>query len=84
MHLNIKDSEVHQLAVRLAQKTKKNITQAVKEALVYKLNTLEREQNRKNLTEDLLNIGQRCASYARIDFRSHGDFLYDEHGLPKK
>ncbi|MYD93397.1 MAG: transcription factor [Chloroflexi bacterium] len=49
---------------------------------------LEREERGRGveaLASELLAIGRRCASRLREGPSAveHGDFLYDEHGLPK-
>lgn len=83
MHLNIKSDEAHTLAVKLAQLTGESITTAVIEAIRDKLVSEERRRNKELLAAELLEIGRRCATLGRHDFRSHGEFLYDEHGLPR-
>jgi hypothetical protein len=47
---------------------------------------LEREQRRRDneaLVGELMAIVRRVASYPRKDRRSHGEFLYDQRGLPR-
>lgn len=84
MHLNIKHHETHKLAAELAKLRGTSISQAVTDAIREKLEEEKRRSNREALAKELLEIGRRCAAHARRDRRSHGDFLYDERGLPKK
>ena len=78
MSLNIKNEETYQLARELADLTGETMTGAVTVALRERL---EREKRVKELHA----IGEHCASLLRDGPSAveHGDFLYDEHGLPK-
>ena len=85
MSLNIKNEEACRLAGELARLTGETMTGAITVAL---RDRLEREKRRRNVdarVRSLLAIGQRCA--ARLgpgpSAVEHGDFLYDEQGLPK-
>jgi antitoxin VapB len=86
MSLNIKNSEAHALATRLAQKTGETLTDAVTTALRERLDRLERTadvneqryQALKALVKDSRGLWRD--SLLTID---HGDLLYDERGLPK-
>ena len=85
MSLNIKNEETCRLAGELARLTGETMTGAITVAL---RDRLEREKRRRNAdarVRSLLAIGQRCA--ARLgpgpSAVEHGDFLYDEQGLPK-
>ncbi len=82
MSLSIKNEETCRLARELAGLTGETITEAVTVALRERL---EREQSVEERVRELHAIGQRCAALLRdgpsaVD---HGDFLYDERGLPK-
>ena len=76
--LNIKNEETCKLARELADLTGETVTDAITVALKERL---EREKRVKELHA----IGEHCASLLRDGPSAveHGDFLYDEHGLPK-
>lgn len=44
-----------------------------------------KKSKRKATVEEIIKFGRRCAAHAKesISSLSHGDFLYDERGLPK-
>ena len=83
MSLNIKNEEAHQLAAALAELTGETLTKAVTEALRERLERI-RKQRRKATAAELLDIGRRCAAHCKepVSSLDHGDFLYDERGLP--
>ena len=78
MSIYIKDEETCRLADELARLTGETVTDAIAAALRERL---EREKRVKELHA----IGEHCASLLRDGPSAveHGDFLYDEHGLPK-
>lgn len=85
MGLNSKNEETHRLAGELAQLTGETMTGAITVALRERL---ERERPQRSVEErvrELRAIGQRCASLLRDgpSAAEHGDYLYDERGLPK-
>jgi antitoxin VapB len=84
MSLNIKNEETYQLATKLAGLTGETMTNAVTVALRERLERLRR-QKRKATVAEMMEIGKRCAAHIRepISSLDHGDFLYDERGLPK-
>ena len=81
MALNIKDGETDRLARELARVTGETITEALKKALIERL---ERTRPRKlSRLEELNQIALRCAALPDIDRRSPNEILgYDENGLP--
>ena len=83
MSLNIKDEEAHRMARQLARLTKESMTTAVREALRERLERVRGGGMSK--AERILKIGRECAAQLQEPFRSvdHGEFLYDEKGLPK-
>jgi antitoxin VapB len=85
MPLSIEDDQTDELARRLAGLTGETITTAVKEALRERLEREGRRRGKAGRAGRLLEIGQRCAAHMPEPARSldHGDFLYDEQGLPK-
>jgi antitoxin VapB len=83
MRLNIKSQEAHDLAVELARLTGETMTKAVTEAIRERLDREQRRRDEEARVAELLAIARRVASYPRKDRRSHGEFLYDERGLPR-
>ncbi len=84
MSLNVKDPEAHRLASAIASATGETLTRAVIRALEEKLERLgNRGRDPAKLLADLKAIAQSAAPYVKRPYQEHGDFLYDEHGLPK-
>lgn len=85
MSLNIKNKETCRLAGELARLTGETMTGAITVALKERLERERRERSVEARTRELHVIGQRCARLLRDGPSAveHGDFLYDEHGLPK-
>lgn len=85
MSLNIKNPEAHKLATELAKLTGASLTEAVTQALREKLNRVKKREPDPKLVETLLRIGQDCASRLSPEAKAidHGEYLYDEKGLPK-
>ena len=85
MSLNIKSEEAHQLARELAQLTGETMKGAVTVALRERLARERRERSVEARVQRLLAIGERCASMMGDGPSAveHGDFLYDERGLPR-
>lgn len=85
MGLNIKNEETCALARELADLTGETMTGAISVALSERLEREKRERDKEALLRDVRAIAERCA--ARLgpgpSAVEHGDFLYDEHGLPK-
>ena len=82
MSLNIKNEETCRLARELAELTGETITGAVTVALRERL---ERERKVQAKLRAMRVIAKRCAALSRdgLSAVEHGDFLYDERGLPK-
>ena len=85
MSLNIKNEETCQLASELAHLTGETMTSAITVALKERLEREKSERSTEARVQRLLAIGQRCASMLGDGPSAveHGDFLYDERGLPK-
>ena len=85
MSLNIKNEETHRLARELAELTGETMTGAITAALIERLEREKRERSIEERVRELHAIGQRCASMLRPGPSAveHGDFLYDERGLPR-
>jgi len=85
MSLNIKREETCQLAAELATLTGENRTEAITAALRERLERVRREQTVEARMRDTEAIARRCAELMGPGPGStdHGDWLYDERGLPK-
>ena len=85
MSLNIKNDETCRLARELADLTGESMTGAITVALRERLERETRRQDKDALLKDMRAIAKRCA--ARLgpgpSAVEHGDYLYDERGLPK-
>ena len=80
VQLNIKSAKAYALAQRLSAATGESLTDAVTNALDERLRGLEKTQRRHEL-ETLLK-GSRARWKPDMLATDHGDFLYDETGLP--
>ena len=84
MSLNIKNEITCQLICELAQLTNETKTAAITIAVRERLERENRRRDFKTRLRETTAIAERCAklmaSSPPID---HGDFLYDEHGMPK-
>jgi antitoxin VapB len=83
MSLNIKSAEAHRLALELSRETGESLTQAVTQAVRERLERV-RGERRGRLADRLLEIGRACAPRLKPPLQGidHGEFLYDEKGLP--
>ena len=83
MPLNIKDSETHALAKKLAGVTGESLTQAVRRSVRERLARMESVRPGASLADELDRIALYCASLPRRDARSADQIIgYDERGLP--
>ncbi len=82
MALNIKNEETCSLARELADLTGETMTGAITIALRERL---ERQREIQTRLDTIHEIQARIAAHLRDGPSAveHGDFLYDEHGLPK-
>jgi len=85
MSLNIKNDETCRLASELANLTGETMTGAITVALQERLERELRSRSVEARLEAMRAIAQRCSKLLRPGPSAveHGDFLYDEHGLPK-
>ena len=85
MSINIKNEETCRLASELAELTGDTMTGAITVALKERLEREKIERSAEARVQRLLVIGERCASMMGDGPSAveHGDFLYDERGLPK-
>ena len=82
MSLNITNEETCRLADELAQLTGETVTDAITVALRERL---EREREIAERLKRMRAISKHIAKHLRLGPSAveHGDFLYDENGLPK-
>ncbi len=80
MTLNIKNAETHRLAQELAALTGESMSAAVTEALRERLQRVKS----KGMAERIMKIAKESAALLKGNpLPDHGEFLYDEKGLPK-
>jgi antitoxin VapB len=82
--LNIKNDEAHKLARQLAKITGESLTEAVIQSIRERLVRIKRV-NKTDLADRLTQIGKECAAHLKEPYKSidHGEFLYDDKGLPR-
>jgi len=84
MALSLKDPEADRLAREVAERTGETLTGAIVVALRERLARLKGRSRRRPLSEELREIGERCASRPTLDDRTDDEILgYDENGLPR-
>jgi antitoxin VapB len=83
MALNIESAEAHELARKLASVTGQSLTEAVTEAIRYRLSLLEPAGQGDLLDAEVAGIQAFVASLPDRDSRSPDEILgYDARGLP--
>jgi antitoxin VapB len=84
MSLNVKNAAAHRLARELAELQGISLTTAVTDALREKLERERHRNHQKSLSQELLEIGKRCAAHVKKPIKSsdHAKMLYDRNGLP--
>jgi antitoxin VapB len=82
--LNIKNKETYRLVQELAELTGENMTAAVTSAVKDRLVQL-RNYPKPSRLERMMAISNKTAALFKEPWKSidHGEFLYDEKGLPK-
>lgn len=84
MALSLKDPEADRLAREVAARTGETLTRAIVVALRERLARLRARPRRRPLSEELREIGERCAARPTLDDRTDDEILgYDENGLPR-
>ena len=85
MSLNIKNEETCDLARELATLTGESITGAITVALRERLERERHERSVETRVQELRSIARRCARLLKDGPSAveHGDYLYDEGGLPR-
>ena len=85
MSLNIEDQETIRLADELASLTGETVTEAITVALRERLERVKHERSVEERIQAMRAISERTSRMLRDGPSAveHGDFLYDERGLPK-
>ena len=85
MSLNIKNERTCQLADELSRLTGETKTGAITVALEERLDRERRQRSAAARLREIKAIAARCSRLLRDGPSAveHGDFLYDERGLPK-
>lgn len=84
MALSIKHPEADRLARELATSTGEGLTEAVIKALRERLARQKLRKRGRPLSDELREIGARCAALPVLDGRTPDEILeYDERGLPR-
>ena len=85
MSLNIKNEETCRLAAELSRLTGETKTGAITVALRERLEREEQARSKEARLRDIRAIAERFAKRAGPGPSAveHGDFLYDEKGLPR-
>jgi antitoxin VapB len=83
--LNIKDPEVHDLAVELARRTKRSLTEAVKISLRESITRQRAPQtDTARVVERVMRVADRIATRPVLDARTADEILgYNESGIPE-
>ncbi|MEO0982808.1 MAG: type II toxin-antitoxin system VapB family antitoxin [Pseudomonadota bacterium] len=85
MGISIKNEEVERLIRTLASKTGESVTDAVRHAVMDRLDLLDRVPAAVE-AQRLEKLDKLIAEFRRLpvkDDRDHGEMLYDKDGLPK-
>ena len=84
MALSLKDPEVDRLARELAERTGETLTEAIRVALRDRLVRLRGQRRRRPLSEELREIGRRCAAMPTLDERPAEDIIgHHDRGRPR-
>ncbi len=83
MALNIRNLETEKLVADLAGMTGETKTEAVRKALLERLEQVKRKRSGYHLADELDRIAKHCASLPVLDDRATEEMIYDEYGLPK-
>ena len=85
MSLTIKNAETCRLAGELARVTGETMTGAITVALRERLERTRPASRPRMTVEEMLAFGRETAAMLRdgLSAVEHGDYLYDENGLPK-
>ncbi len=81
-YLVVEDEEAERLAMEIAKATGQSISAVVTEALRERAERIPKGQEKASV-EELLEIVDRIATYAKVPHFDHAAEFYDESGLPK-
>lgn len=79
MAISLKDPEADRLAREVADRTGETLTEAITVALHERLARLRGQRRRRPLSEDLREIGRRCAALPTLDDRPAEEILGYDH-----
>lgn len=84
MALSLKDPEADRLAREISDRTGETLTAAIVIALRERLARLRAKPRRRPVSDELREIGERCAALPTLDHRSEDEILgFDDNGLPR-
>jgi antitoxin VapB len=83
MGITIKNPNADRLAREVARLSGENLTQAIINALEERLEQLKARRSATILTEQILEISQRCSALPDLDQRNPDEILdYESRGVP--
>jgi antitoxin VapB len=83
MALSIRNKDAERLARKVARETGESITQAILTSLEERLMRLTGRRLARDLSREILKIGDRCAALPDLDTRSAEEILgYGDDGAP--
>ncbi|MDZ4790268.1 MAG: type II toxin-antitoxin system VapB family antitoxin [Hyphomicrobiales bacterium] len=85
MGLNIKNEQAHRLATEVAELAGETLTDAVTNALRERLQRLESQNAMRKVqrAQTIMEAARKFREQLAEPLPGHGEFLYDERGLPK-
>jgi antitoxin VapB len=84
MGINIKNPKAEQLPREVVRLSGERLTQAIIHALEERLERLKGRRSATILTEEILEISQRCSALPELDHRNPDEMLgYGRYGIPK-
>lgn len=84
MALSIKNPDVDRLTRRLAAETGESFTEAIRNALIERLERETGKTHRIRMRKEIADIQGRIARLTRLnDLSDESTLGYDEHGLPR-
>ena len=82
MAISIKDPDTDRLARELAAVTGESLTEAIRAALIERLERQQRPERRYPMREAARRIRERLNALPVVNAGANADLEYDEHGLP--
>jgi antitoxin VapB len=84
MSLSIRNEEAERLAREVARETGETITQAILRSLEERLMRVTGRRLARDLVQEMLSIGGRCAALPDLDTRGADEILgYGDDGAPR-